>query len=103
MSRTAMFILLLLATVSFAQDQKPAQTPVSPSARLVAAKTAYMRNGGGSEIPFNVIESGIEGWGRFALVDSPQKADVIIEVVAPEDDNGVSVSSSVDGSGKSTS
>lgn len=102
MSRLAV-VALLLSTFCLAQDQKSATTPVSPSARLSAAKTAYLHNGGGSEIPFNVIEAGVEGWGRFTLVDSPQKADVIIEVVAPEDDSGVSVSSSTDASGHATS
>ena len=94
MNRTATVIVLLFAAFSFAQDQKPAATPISPSARLAAAKTAYLRNGGGSEIPYNVIESGVEGWGRFTLVDSPQQADVIIEVQAPEEETGTSVSSS---------
>jgi len=100
---TILLILLLASAVSFAQDQKASATPVSPSARLAAAKTAFVRNGGGSEIPYNVIESGIEGWGRFTLVDSPVQADVIIEVQAPEEQNGTSVSSSTDSGGHVTS
>ena len=93
MSRVAT-VVLLFAALSFAQDQKPPATPISPSARLAAAKTAYVTNGGGSEIPYNVIESGMEGWGHFVLVNTPQQADVIIEVQAPEEESGTGVSSS---------
>ena len=52
-----------------------------------------MKNAGGSEIPFNVIEGGIEGWGRYTLADSPEKADLIVEVTAPSEESGVSVTS----------
>jgi hypothetical protein len=84
----------------FAQETAP--PPISPSARLAAAKTAYLKDGGGSDIPFNVIESGLEGWGRFTLVDSPRQADVIIEVESPEEDTGATVCSSTDDRGHSS-
>ncbi len=67
--------------------------PVMPTSRLAAAKTAYLKNTGGNSIPFNVISTSMEGWIRFALVDSPDKADIIIEVSAPTGGGGVSVSS----------
>jgi hypothetical protein len=102
--RYAAIILFLLCTSALLgqvqPDQKP--TPISPSARLAAAKRAYVKNAGGSDIPFNVIESGIEGWGRFTLVDSPRDADVIIEVESPEEDSGATVSSSTDTRGHSS-
>jgi hypothetical protein len=47
----------------------------------------------GSSIPLDVIRSTIEGWGRFTLVDSLAKADLIIEV-SSTGDSGVQVSSS---------
>jgi hypothetical protein len=82
------FILVLLtiafwssATV-FAQEQKKF-TP--PAARLAAAKTAAVVKGEGSDIPFNVIYEGIEGWGRFTIVKAADQADVIIEIDSPED------------------
>ncbi len=99
--RRSFFILFsAMLTVSFlavrAQENSPAKKPVplSPSARLAAAKTAFLKSGGGSDIPYNVISSALEGWPRFALVDSPEKADLIIEISSPTEDNGVSVSSS---------
>ncbi len=91
-------LLMMLAVAmpgSIAAQEKPAEKPdtapkkpvfVSPYARLNAAKTAAVRNARGSDIPFNVISSGLEGWGRFNLVDSPSEADIIIEVSSPSDD-----------------
>ena len=47
----------------------------------------FLKNNGGSEIPFNVISGGLEGWGRFLPVDSPEQADIVIEVTSPDDDH----------------
>jgi len=96
-------IILLLVVSSFAcaQDTKP-MPPVSPAARLAAAKTAYVKNGGESEVPYNVIEGGLEGWPHFQLVNSPEKADVVIQIDTVEDNTGVSVSSTSDSGGKKT-
>lgn len=104
MIRLALLLTLLSCTLAMAlpQEQQPSARPpetpnralISPAARLKAAKTAYLKNGGGSEIPFNVIENGLEGWPHFVLVDSPEQADVIIQVDAPYVNGGVTVSSS---------
>jgi hypothetical protein len=75
-------------------EAKSHATLVSPSARLAAAKTAYMKNAAGSEIPFNVISAGIDGWGRFQMVGSPSEADVVIEVYSPDDEHASSSSTS---------
>jgi len=104
----AIVTLLLMSAMAHAQAQNQAEDAkdtkpfVPPAARLQAAKTAYLKNGGGSEIPYNVIESGLEGWGRFTLVDSPAQADIVIQVDSPEEDTGTSVSSSADANGHSS-
>ncbi len=93
-------VLLLLAAVlqvslavCWAQAQKaPNPIPLTLTARLNAAKTAFIKNGGGGDIPVKVVQSTMEGWGRYALVENPEKADLIIEMSA-EDDSGVTVSS----------
>ncbi|MGZ4788765.1 MAG: hypothetical protein ACXVZX_09610 [Terriglobales bacterium] len=84
---------LLLTSICFGQEPKPTPTFISPSARLAAAKTAYVKNVGESEVPYNVIEGGLEGWPHFMLVGSPDKADVVIEIATVEDETGVNVSS----------
>jgi hypothetical protein len=95
----AVLIAGWVATAVAQEGKKP--VAISPSARLAAAKTAFIRHGGGSEIPYNAVLSGMEGWARFTLVDSPEKADIVVEVTSPSEGGGVSVSSSTStGQGK---
>lgn len=84
---------IIVAIIATAQEPKKT-IPMTASGRLAAARTAYVKNAGGNSIPFRVINSAIEGWGRFTLVDTPDKADIIVEVSAP-DEGGVSMSSSM--------
>lgn len=92
--------LLLACSFVVAQEQKTASAQeqgkppaLTPSAKLAAARTAYLKRVGGNEIAYNVIETSMEGWGRFLLADSPEKADIIIDVSGPSEDGDVSVSS----------
>lgn len=99
---------VLLIGIASAQEANPPMPkknpPVMPTSRLAAARTAFVKNAGGSSIPFNVISTSMEGWGRYQLVDSPEKADLILEVsTSSSGEGGVSVSSSTDsGYGAST-
>jgi hypothetical protein len=87
--------IVLVTGLTFAtvqqQEQKPepekkaAPVSLTPSARLAAAKTAYLKKTGGDNIPYDVVSSTLEGWGRFKLVDAPEKADLIIEILAREE------------------
>ncbi len=94
--RRALVVTLLFATVScLAQvQQAPKTAQLSPVARIRAAKTAYVKNGGGSDFPYHLFESSVEGWGRFKVVSKPEQADIVIEVTSPTEDSGLSVSSS---------
>ena len=78
--------LCLMACAAGAQ-QKPAMTA---SAKLANARSAYLKRAGASDVAWNVISSGVEGWGRYMLVDAPGKADIIIEISQPEE-GGLSV------------
>ena len=83
-----------LIPVLWAQDAATSPPKLlSPIARLTSAQTAYLKNAGGSDLPFNVISEGVEGWGRYRIVNSPDKADIIVEVTSPDAGGGVSVSS----------
>ncbi len=78
-----------------ASQAAPATTQLpSASQRLTGAKTIFVKKGRGSEIPYNVISEGLVGWGKYALVGDPAKADLIVDITAPEESSGVSVSSS---------
>ena len=92
-SRVSAVFLFLAISVAAQNDPARAAPALSPTARLAAAKTAYLKNAGGSEIPFNVISESVEGWGRFQIVGTPEKADIIIEVTAPETNSGIAISS----------
>src|SRR5512146_897139 len=72
-----------------------ATPPMSPLLRLTSAKSVFIKSSGGNDIPYNVISSSMEGWGRYEIVKSPDNADLIMEVTAPSDSGGgVTVSSS---------
>src|SRR5690242_1135348 len=79
--------------------QKTTPIAVSRAQRLSAAKTVFVKKVEGSEIPVNVIANALEGWGRYTLVNSPEKADLLIEITAPQQEpssvtiNGSSTSS----------
>jgi hypothetical protein len=85
--------LLAAQTVcASAQDTQSSSQPATAGAaahydRVAAAKTVFLKNAGGDDIPFNVISRGFEGWGRYLLVDSADKADLIIEIQSPGDDS----------------
>ncbi len=94
------FMLAVLPVVcgvnAGAQQQEPEKKPViqTPASRLAGARNAQIvRTRGGSDIPYDVIKSSIDGWMRFTLVDTPDKADIIVEVVA-SGESSVQVSSS---------
>lgn len=87
--------ILISFIAALAQEAPKPTPPLNPFTRLTAAKTVFIKNGGGGEIPFNVIESSMEGWGRYQIVRSADQADLILEVTSPtENSGGVSVSSS---------
>jgi hypothetical protein len=82
--RAATFAILFAAIPIGAQEGgKPLS--VAPSVRLAAAKSVFLRNGGGSDIPFEVISLAFSEWGRFAVVTDSTKADLIVEVASPDD------------------
>jgi hypothetical protein len=89
------FLLFLVSGFS-AQAQQPAEKkPVieTPTMRLAAAKNVFITRTHGSRIPLDVIRSTMEGWQRFTFVETPEKADLIIEIYSIGD-SAVQVSSS---------
>jgi hypothetical protein len=89
------FVGLLAAQQEQKSDEKKPSPPMTSAARLAAARTAFLKRAAGRNSPFDVISSAVEGWGKFTLVETPEKADIIIQV-SSTDDSPVSVSSSVD-------
>jgi len=90
-------VLLVSCVVNAgARQQEQEKKPViqTPAARLAEARNAQIiRTRGGSNIPYDVIKSTMDGWMRFTLVDTPDKADIIVEIIT-SGDSSVQVSSS---------
>jgi len=80
-------------------EEKPAAPPLSVSARLAAARTAFLKKtGNGDNAAYDVVSSTLEGWGRFALVKSPDNADIVIEIFSEsENEGGITASAGSDG------
>src|SRR5438270_668399 len=99
MRQMAVFTVVLMVAmcggVQASAQQPPEKKPLieTPSMRLVAGRNVFMVRTHGSHIPFDVIRSTMEGWGRFTFVETPEKADLIIEI-ASSGDSGVQVTSS---------
>ena len=97
---TLSILLVTIFAAAIQQEQKQpekktAAPPMSTSARLAAAKTAFLRKaGGGDNIAYDVASTTLDGWQRFTLVNSPEKADIIIEIFTSEESQ-TSVSSSL--------
>lgn len=99
--RTVCRLVFMVAIAAMAsgmqarEQQPPEKKPLieTPSMRLAAARNVFMVRTHGSHIPFDVIRSTMEGWGRFTFVESAEKADLIIEI-ASSGDSGVQVTSS---------
>ena len=77
-------------------QQPPAKSLAAAAAeRFNFGKSIYVKNDRGSGISYDTISSDIQGWGRFVMAPSPEKADLIAEVTST-DNGGVSVSSRTD-------
>src|SRR5215470_12725834 len=89
-SRKHLLALLALTSTSVF-SQQPEQKPQleSPTARLNSAKSLVITRARGSGIPYDVISSALEGWGRFNIVDDREKADLVIEIATSGGDGGM--------------
>ena len=89
------FLFLILSGFAGHAQQPAEKKPLieTPSMRLAGAKTVFITRTHGSRIPLDVIKSTMEGWERFTFVETPEKADLIIEI-SSTGDSGVQVSSS---------
>lgn len=75
--------IALLATTNLAAQQTP---PISQnfSERLAFGKSMYVKNAHGGNIAFDVISTDLQNWGRFTVLDTPDKADFVAEVTSYE-------------------
>ncbi len=67
----------------------------TPAVRLASARTVLITRTRGGDIPYDVIRTTIDGWGRFTLVKSTEQADLVIEVSSSGGNSDVRVSSNM--------
>lgn len=77
---------LVMTCIESCWAQQTTATPVSASApdKFAFGKTMYIKNEHGSDTPYDVIASDIQGWGHFEVVNSPDKAQIVAEITSYE-------------------
>jgi len=90
--RFRLLLPILCCLPIYAQQQTPSDNPppkpaapsVSATTRLLNAKTIFLKNVVGGDIPFEIVSNAVIGWPRYAVVDTLEKADLLIEVSSPD-------------------
>lgn len=87
--RFPLFLALTCCLSAFGQqpttDAAPAKPApvISPTARLQNAKTIFLKQIAGNDLAFEVVNNAMTGWPRYIVVDSLEKADLLMEISAP--------------------
>lgn len=95
---------ILCAQQPQSESAQPQPKPsISPTARLLNAKTVYVKKIAGGDIAFDLVNNAIIDWPRYTVVDKLENADLLIEVSSPDDpkkkeEGGSGVKASTDGS-----
>ncbi len=86
----AVAVFVLIASLpAFARKHKlPPPAPL-PS-QVTEAKTVFLVNGGGSDLAFDAFYQEFKAWGKYQLVGSPEKADLVITLEYDVQKNGTS-------------
>jgi hypothetical protein len=89
-------LLLAFFALSHAHPQQQKALVNTTSVRLAKAKNILVVRARGSIIPFDVIKSTLDGWGRFTIVEKAEQADLVVQISTSGGDSSVSMSSSQD-------
>lgn len=100
MSRPTLFSclyasVLILAVVTIRAQQPAAEKPrvETPAARLANGKKILIMRTRGNTIPYDVIRDTVDGWGRLTLVQTPDQADLLIQVATTGGDSDLRITS----------
>jgi hypothetical protein len=75
-------LALLTATTLTAQQNPPISQNFSE--RLAFGKSMYVKNAHGGNIAFDAISTDLQNWGRFTILSTPEKADLVAEIASYE-------------------
>lgn len=82
-------LVVFLQTIE-AKSRKDVPPAPLPSA-IVNAKKVFLTNGGGSDLAYDTFYSEMKSWGKYAIVGSPDDADLIVEISYHVEHNGTRV------------
>jgi hypothetical protein len=82
--------IALINAGAFGKDRK--SIPVAPlPSPMLFGKTAFISNGGGEQLAYDSFYAAMKEWGRYEILDSPEKADLIFEISYGVADKGTHV------------
>ena len=92
-------MIAVLATMPFGachgQGKNRKDVPPAPLPEAIArAKSAFLTNGGGSDLAYDEFFAQMRKWGRFQVAPSPSEAELIIQLRYFVEDKGTRVWSS---------
>jgi hypothetical protein len=94
-AKTIITALAISSWASFGASQSRKDVPPAPLPEAIArAKTAFLTNGGGSDLAYDEFYAQMKKWGRFQVAPSPSEAEVIIQLKYFVENGGTKVWSS---------
>ena len=94
-AKTIIMALAISSWASFGASQSRKDVPPAPLPEAIArAKSAFLTNGGGSDLAYDEFFAQIKKWGRFQVAPSPSEAEIIIQLKYFVEDKGTKVWSS---------
>lgn len=88
MKVSAVLILALLMPLGALASKRKLPPPAPLPSQVTQAKTVFLTNGGGSELAFDAFYQAFKQWGKYEIVGSPDKADLVITLQYWVEKNG---------------
>ncbi len=88
MKKAFLYLLILSAPLAALAGKKKLPPPAPLPGQVTQAKSVFLVNGGGSELAFDAFYQAFKAWGKYELVGSPDKADLVISLQYWVEKNG---------------
>ena len=86
------FVLCLAPSVAIAQKKPDKDVPMAPlPIQIRMAKKVFIANGGGSDRGYDIFYADMKDWAKYELVNSPDEAELVMEISYRNEDGGTRV------------
>ena len=76
------YVIMFVFLFAVAASAKKKEIPPAPlPAAVTSAKSAFLLNGGGSNLAFDAFYQEMKSWGKYQIVGSPEQADLVITLL----------------------